>query len=345
MTYSVSLPRFLSRLLPVGWLLLGLLLAGCANLQNSGSWAEPSAVTLAQEPLLTRPWSFGPMPGTLIQTDHYRVYTTIKDPLFQRMLSKVLEAGYSHHLSMNPQAQVPGPMVCYVFADRPQWEAHTQMRNPANWEVYKAISQGGYCQEGVFAGYDIGRRNTLSVIAHEGWHQFSWYAFKDRLPSWLEEGLATQYEALEWDGVTPRFVPAQNYARWKALQAAWRGNRLWKVRDLTSTHAGRVIKKEPEAVDAYYAQLWAMVLFLEHSAYKPKLEALLEEARQGKMTRHLVGTNVTPDQISRFSEKWNETAGPLYMRVYLNQNMDQLEKEYLRFIQQLVNSWPPKLNP
>ena len=136
------------------------------------------------------------------------------------------------------------------------------------------------------------------MIAHESWHQYSWFAFKDRLPSWLEEGIATQNEAIVWDGVNPSFDPMKNFRRWTSLQAAVREHRLWAVRDMTATHAGKVVNLAQKHIDAYYAQLWAMVVFLEQSEeYRPKLIALLKGAREGKLSPTLLGSAATPYDI------------------------------------------------
>ncbi len=203
------------------------LLAGCTVSERSGGLNVDAFGELASQPLNCQPWNFGQLPGTLITTDHYHLYTTIHDPLYQRLIARILESCYAHFTELNPQTSVANPMDCYVFADRDSWELYTKLRAGSNAPIYLQISAGGYCQEGIFAGYDIGREQTLSVLAHEAWHQFSWYAFKDRLPSWLEEGLATQNEAIVWDGVTPSFSPEMNYRRFQALQAAQREHRLW----------------------------------------------------------------------------------------------------------------------
>ncbi len=241
---------------------------------------------LSQQPLPSTSWQFGQHSGLQITTAHYHIFTTIDDGLYDRLLVRVLEAAYARGAAAVPQAAVNRPLDCYVFGSRSQWEAYTKVRAGSNAPIYLQISAGGYCQEGVFAGYDIGRDQTLSVIAHEAWHQFSWFAFKDRLPSWLEEGLATQNEGIEWEGTTPRFRSELNYRRFLALKDAIRENRLWKISDLVATHAGKVIKMPQKHIDSYYAQLWSLVLFLKSSpTYAPRLQTMLNDAGTGKLTR------------------------------------------------------------
>jgi len=299
---------------------------------------------LLAEPLNSQPWQFGQANGTVISTQHYRIYTTIRDPLYQRLITRVLEAAYARAAANNPKARVSDLMDCYVFADRNQWELFTRLKTGADAEMYLPITAGGYARNGLFVGYDIPsqREITLSVIAHEAWHQYSWFAFKDRLPSWLEEGLATQNEAITWQGSEPQFDPAQNLRRWQSLRSAIQEKRLWSIRDLTTTHAGRVIKMSQKHVDAYYAQLWSLTLFLQQSKYNTGLQELLADAASGKLTQSLAGTGVTAYEISSFSERWNSVAGPTYLRRYIAKDVDALQREYEAWAREFTSTWPPK---
>ncbi len=315
---------------------------GCQSGVGSTGYSEALA-KLSEEPLPTTPWKFGDHDGVVITSTHYRVYTTVQDGLYQRLLIQVLEAAHARAAKANPMAHVNGPLDCYVFASRPQWEAYTRVRAGSNAPIYLQISAGGYCQQGVFAGYDIGRDQTLSVIAHEAWHQFSWFAFKDRLPSWIEEGLATQNEGIDWEGTTPVFQSEMNYRRFLALKDAMRENRLWKISDLVATHAGKVIKLPQKHIDSYYAQLWSMVLFMRNSPmYAPRLQKMLDDARDGKLTEALAGTDVTRREIDNFTEKWNTVAGPVYFKKYITTDLDGFQKEYEAWVRKFTESWPPK---
>ncbi len=221
-------------------ILAALLLAGCQSSETGAGLGVESMVELRSEPLATAPWQWGEIPGTAITTAHYHIYTTIRDSTYQRLLAKVLEAAHTQ-FQVTTGAAMPGPYDAYVFGDRSQWELYTKLKTGFESSLYLQITAGGFCRQGIFAGYDIGRESTLSVIAHEAFHQLSWFAFKNRLPSWLDEGFATQNEAIEWNGVTPVFVPEHNYRRFQALRAAIRENRLWTIDELAATHAGKVI--------------------------------------------------------------------------------------------------------
>jgi hypothetical protein len=318
--------------------------AGCQSAATTYTGDAKALAELSREPLATEPWTFGNHAGVIITTPHYRIYTTIEDPLYRRLLAKILEAAYTRGTLANPQARVTGPLECYVFASRPQWEAYTRVRAGSNAPIYLQISAGGYCQEGVFAGYDIGRDSTLSVISHEAWHQYSWFAFKDRLPSWLEEGLATQNEAIDWDGTTPRFKPEMNHRRYEAVKAAMRETRLWKISELTSTHAGRVIKQQQKHIDAYYAQLWSLVLFLKNSRqYQQGLQRMMTDANEGRLTQALAGTGVTKREIDNFTERWNTVAGPVYLRKYIASDVNKLQQDYEAWLKDFTAGPIPKI--
>ena len=331
-----------SRRVAAGGLIIGVgLLGGCQAGADYVNGAQALAA-LAAEPLDTTPWEFSHAPGVLITTEHYKVYTTVRDPLYQRLLAKLLEATYRRAVAAQPAGHAIGPMECYVFGDRAQWELYTRLRAGSNAPVYLQISAGGYCQEGVFAGYDIGREQTLSVIAHEAWHQYSWYTFKDRLPSWLEEGLATQNEAIEWNGVSPEFRPELNYRRYSALKQAMREGRIRKISELTNTHAGREIKGSERTVGGYYAQLWSLTMFLQHSKYRVGLQRMLDDAQSGKLSECLAGTGVSKAEIAGFTERWNVVAGPMYLKKYISADPG-FEGEYQAFLKDFTSTWPPKV--
>ena len=312
--------------------LKALFAAGVMSLGGCGAARNPELLEMARQPLDVQPWSFAEHRGEMIHTEHYQIYTTIDDNLYKHLLARLLEATHDRMMEVIPEYRQTKPLDCYVFDSRGQWESYTRARAGSNAPIYLQISSGGYCQEGVFAGYDIGRDQTLSVVAHEAWHQYSWFAFKDRLPSWLEEGMATQNEAIDWQGADPVFKPETNWRRNAGLRQAIRNNSMWSLTDLVATHAGLVIKESQGKIDAYYAELWSLVLFLQQSpVYAPRLKSLLADASAGKLNQLLAGSGVTQREIQGFTEHWNAVAGPLYLRLYINPDLAALEREYLEW--------------
>jgi hypothetical protein len=155
--------------------------------------------------------------------------------------------------------------------------------------------------------------------------------------------MATQNEAIDWEGTTPVFRPEQNIQRFRALRDAIVENRLWTLQELIRTHAGQAIKKQARDTDAYYAQVWSFVLFLKQSpTYRPKLLDMIRRAHDGHLHEALDSAHLSGNDFARSTERWNTAAGPAYVSAYLTGDLPGLEKEYLKFIHELTAGWPPK---
>ena len=320
------------------------LLGGCSD-QGLGPKAPSYAAIsyLGQQPLDTVPWEYAGTPGVRITTNHYHVYTTVSDPIYQRLMALTLEAAYDQAKKWVPGAVVAQRMECYVFAQRETWETYTKQYTGEYAATYLRITAGGYSHRGVFAGFGIGRELTLGMMAHEAWHQFSWLALKDRLPSAYEEALATQFEAITWTGTVPRFESLQNYRRWQQLQKAARANKLWELSRILPTHPGQVITNEAKSVDGYYAQIWALGLWLQEPAQLPALQNMLEDARIGKLTRHLRGSGISQLEIDAYSENWNAAAGMRYTSAYFQGDISTQEASFRNFTLRVAKDFPPQL--
>ena len=90
-------------------------------------------------------------------------------------------------------------------------------------------------------------------------------------------------------------------------------------------------------IDAYYAQLWSLALFLQSSPlYGPRVRRLLADASAGTLVQALAGTSVTPQEIQNYSEHWNTVAGPVYMEKYLSTDLDALDHDYQIWLHEFV---------
>src|SRR5690606_16343949 len=93
------------------------------------------------------------------------------------------------------------PLKCYVFDQRPEWADFTVKNIPQNSaDLYLQILRGGYAHDDFFVAYDIAKLDTLTVIAHEGWHVFARRHFKRPLPPFIEEGIAASFEYVSIEG-------------------------------------------------------------------------------------------------------------------------------------------------
>ena len=327
-------------------------LPGCSRQRpqdSSGLPAMPSTtlVSLRKNPLSRQQWRSIAPSGHVIDTLHYRLYTTLVSRLERQRLGRLLEADYRQFLQFVPRAMPALPMVGFVFANRAQWADFSYRTTGVNAQIYMDIVAGGYTQDGVFATYRFSDAGMLSVVAHEAWHQFAFLALRNRLPAWLDEGMATQYEAFTWrkvDGIAvPQFKPWFNRPRWLALRLAVRGGlkTLWTLRQLISTQAGAVVTQPQSRVNAYYGQIWSLGLFLEHSRYRVGLLRLLAAAKAGTLTEALVNSDLTAQDVASADIRWNSIAGPIYFRRYISSHIAAMQKKYLRFIQELTAQWPP----
>ncbi len=309
--------------LVVAMLLTAGTLAGC-----SGYWARQQAAQA-----LTH--------LSLIRTAHYAIFTSIHNTRERRMLGEVLEADYARFKRLVPGATPALPLRGYVFANRTQWAMYTRRAHPVLAPIYLRIIAGGYTRKRIFALYRLDRWEMFSVAAHEAWHQFSYASLKDHLPAWLDEGLASQNEAIAWHDGQPVFEPWLNYPRWHALKQAAAARQLWPLKKVITTQAGYVVTRGPQRIATYYGQIWSLSLFLEHSRYRMRLLRLLEAARRGRLTRLLRQAGLTAQDIAAGTVRWNQRAGPVFMRAYLTQKISTLDKAYRAFVRRLVSTWPP----
>ncbi len=278
---------------------------------------------------------------SLIRTAHYAIFTSIHNARERMMLGQVLEADYARFKRLVPGAVPALPLHGYVFANRIQWALYTRQAHPALAPIYLQIIAGGYTRKRVFALYRLDPSEMFSVAAHEAWHQFSYASLRDHLPAWLDEGLASQNEAIAWHDGRPVFEPWLNYPRWHALQQAAATHKLWPLKKLITTQAGYVVTRSPQRIAAYYGQIWSLSLFLEHSRYRPRLERLLEAARRGLLTPLLLKAGLTPQDLAAGTVRWNRRAGPVFMRAYLSRKISTCDDAYRAFVQRLVSRWPP----
>ena len=166
-----------------------------------------------------QPWESKYGPGLKLATDHYEIFSTVTQPLMLRMVPGFIESAYRGYNDHLPQPiDTASPFQVYLFADRQQWEDFTRGFAGDQAAIFCKIKTGAYYLNGACVVYDIGPKRTLSALGHEGWHQFNSRHFKYRLPSWLDEGVAMQFETGVSDGGLFHFDPAANLQRLGALK-------------------------------------------------------------------------------------------------------------------------------
>jgi hypothetical protein len=246
---------------------------------------EPTAGLVLSE----EPWAFDARPGVILRTRHYRIFTTLADTELRGLLPVFLEAAMIRYTTA--VAPLPPPEVkldTFVMSDREQWATLAKMLLADEARVYLRIEEGGFAQGGRALYHDIGDRDTLAMAAHEGWHQFVQRTFRQPLPVWMGEAMATHMEGFSWRAgdALPRFDPRRNPQRRRELARVVRAGELMPLSELLETAPQDTLAPSNAEALAYYAQVWALGLFLldaEAGAHRQAVQEMLADARDGRL--------------------------------------------------------------
>ncbi len=302
------------------------------------------AVYMRAEPAVkeAQVWKNSYGPGLTIQTSNYTVHTTLLEPLMLRQLPAFLESAYKAYQSQLPRPlDKTRPLEVYLFDTRDQWEQFTRDTAGADAAVYLKIQRGAYTLNGIVVAYNIGRKQTFSVIGHEGWHQFNQRLFVYRLPSWLDEGVATLFETCRyWQGQF-LFEPGRTLMRLGSLKETIQRRQLIPLRQLIVLNPGQVLSDHgsDDAVVAFYAQNYALVRFLReyrYGIYLRKYHSLLLGGADGSWPVPEPLASLAADRTRPLTVGWNTQISPILFTHYIESDIDQLEKAYREFCGKIV---------
>lgn len=285
--------------------------------------------------MLVTPETFGGVPSRKITTPHYVIKTTIDDEELITRLPQIMEGALAQYRKLAPGVPASDkPMQCFVFADRNQWAQFTEAETGDDAKVYLRINRGGYAVRDWFVSYYIGDRETLSVAAHEGFHQYIGRHYKRRPPPFLEEGLSTLFEYIEWENDLPRWRWEVNPNRLNGLERSVNQNLTMPLTELISMHAGQVVSKQLWKVETFYAQAWAFARFLadgQNGRYRPAL---------AKMLADLASNRVPIEGFQRLDPPgmWNPKSARPLLEHYLGKSLDEVDREYQAYMKQIVRS-------
>jgi len=327
-----------------------LLLAGCAARQ-----AQRPPVSYA-----TQDWTFGDAHGRKLTTPHYEIYTTLRDDVLVQSLPDFIEAALERYQQLVPPARCPAALMpVYVFASRGQWLEFTRQFTGPRYQIYVHVRNGGYTERGVVVMEYVAHSTTFPILAHEGFHQYLHYYVGDSAPAWLNEGLATLSEGQRWDGMRlASFDPAFNPRRRNDLAEAVVRNQLHALPKLLQTNAGEIITGSDRSVATYYAQLWALMLFLQEGAGAKgaKSAPASDYASAGN---HAFGGRHTPggkyalgfrklldslgqpglEQHAKAAYIWSDEQtydyGTALFRSFISEDVAAVEREYVEYIRAL----------
>ncbi len=292
-------------------------------------------------------WDYFGREGQVIRTPNYEIHTTIRHEQVVDRLPIFMEAALAHYRSAIIDLPAPPrPMPSFVFHDREDWETKTVEVVPEQAGQLRGLGRGGYSTRGIAVLYYLdwsGRsRDTLAIAAHEGWHQYTQTTFRDQLPLWLEEGLATYMEGHRWGRpeTPPEFQPQRNWERWSTLRSVLRRDRLISLRELVSRSPQEFLAEGKGDLLTYYAQVWALTRFmLEHDGgrYREPLEQILRDAIAG--TLH--GTTMRSPRViaagGRGRMVTRSRVGPWLLLAYVTEDLRTFEDEYEQFCRDLVS--------
>jgi len=199
------------------------------------------------------------------------------------------------------------------------------------------IREGGYMDypTATTVAYDLGRDRTLSLLAHEGWHQYVAGHFLTPLPAWLDEGLACQWEAFDLKGGIPVFTPHNNYFRRNNLRETgdWDAGVWIPLKHLLSMNAGQAILQTGQTTRSFYAQVWALALFLREASpktYGDGFRKLMADAGTERIRIVIKAYQATHTESEGVSE------GEIIFRHYITEDLDTFEHDYRNFSRKLV---------
>ncbi|MGE3182427.1 MAG: hypothetical protein AB7N71_12415 [Phycisphaerae bacterium] len=303
-------------------LVLCALLTGCATSQTA---QRPIVSTVSE-------WNFGSAPGRRITTDHYEILTTVDDAGLLASFPELMERTFDYYQELVPPARInQDRMTIYLFADRAEWVAFTKRFAGVRAPIFLKIRNGGYSERGVTAIQFVANQVTFPLMAHEGLHQYLYHFVNQEVPAWLNEGLAVACEGQRWttSGLAA-FEPTFNPSRKNALVEAILRDRLMPLRDLLETNAGRIVGETSRTVATYYAQVWALVVFMM-------------EGQDGKYAdgfRNMCDALGSADFADALRRQMNQAGsggapnrGEAMFRAYISDDLDTFEAEmnaYLR---------------
>ena len=330
-------------------------LTGCSPLHRAHAVsAQPAEAQKARTAILeglqserlpalvsVQPWESKYGPGLKLVTDHYEIFSTVTQPLMLRMVPGFIESAYGSYNDQLPEPiDTATPFQVYLFADRRQWEDFTHGFAGDQAEIFCKIKTGAYYLNGACVVYDIGPKRTLSALGHEGWHQFNSRHFKYRLPSWLDEGVAMQFEASVSDGGLFHFDPTANLQRLGALKDTLDNGKSIPLRDLVATSPGEVLATDQaDAVMAFYSESYALVRFLREADYGKRRSAyhrLMSDGLTGQWPLDASAGATAHDRNLPRTLTWNRQVGRQLFERYIGPDLDQLEQDYTAFCRQIT---------
>lgn len=309
------------------------LVAGCSAPAEPAPQASYSMAATVQR----EAWTGKGVNGDRLQTTHYDIFLTTKQPYLREHVAGFMEAAHRNHLELSglPEKPLPKRMDVYLMASREEWARLTQAHMGAKSEPYMHIQAGGYMADGVCVFWDIGALSTLRVASHEGLHQLLYHRLRHRPPVWLEEGLCTQAEGFQIHGDAAEFNPADNPDRASSVREALTGRTWIPVRELLAMDVGNAFEGRMGSAVRYYGQLWALVLFLRSQPQTlAGVQQMLADAEAGRL--HLAAGVPQGALEGPRSRPLNQAISVRIFEHYITKDLARFDRDYAAFARGIV---------
>lgn len=290
--------------------------------------------------LSDEPWTFDSAAGTMLRTPHWRLFTTSTRQTMRQRLPAFVERALDHYTSALGELPRPSrsPEI-FVFSSRAQWESMTRRLMGEEADTYLRIQRGGFTSRGQSVLWEIGPRDTYTMIAHEAWHAYTQTTFKEPLPVSWEEALSTYMEGFRFDFAKGEatFRPWANMERFDRLREAHAQGRLLPLAEWQRATPQRLMERSPALALDFYAQGWAVVHFLnegQEGTHAAALRELVSDAARGGTAakiREQLGGRAAGAYTSR-------RAGVDLFKVYTGAGAEELDAEFTAFVERVVRS-------
>ncbi|RMG15255.1 MAG: DUF1570 domain-containing protein [Planctomycetota bacterium] len=194
-------------------------------------------------------------------TKHYTILSDL-DRAERRTVARFVEAmhrTYREVFRAEPVRTVPRPTV-RVYRNREDYAAYCLSQDP-DWT---GNARGMFFHDpNTLASYR-GRKleDCLSVLSHEGFHQFSLQYFSpansERPPHWLEEGLGDYFRSQTVR--SGRLVHQIKGYHFRRVKHSLRERRAWSLAEIWSCDPSEI--EDPAAFEIFYSYAYAMVAYL-----------------------------------------------------------------------------------
>lgn len=315
-------------------LILAFLLSSAGCTTSTRFPSAPSGPSAAV-PGRHEPWDPKYPRSTCIVTGHYRIFTDIVDPEALDQLTQLMEGAFNQYRQLSPAIPLSSqPLRSYIFARRDQWASFTAQNTGADAAIYLKINRGAYTVDDWFVAFWLGDRGTFAVAAHEGFHQFVARNYAGRIPPAIEEGIACMFEDIEFVGRLPQWNIGASPSRRRMLATAMSTSKRWPLDQLLRMHAGDVIGLPRQQIDTFYAQTWALAMFLweaDNNRYRPAFQQYLADIAAGQAYR--------PADLAHLSQReWNPAMAGPQLSHYLNLPLSEITTRYERYCHTLAHS-------